>query len=241
MCPSLSAKQAQSRDRRRRLVRVVSGAVFVTINVLVVVIVIDLSQTSGGDTNLEDVGLVRHELKGIPQRGMVLGEPNAKATLIEFGDLQCPVCKAYSEQVIPQVISGPVRRGSAKIDFRNLTVIGPQSISAGAAAVAAGMQGHGWNFIELFYRNQGLENTGYVNDSFLRAIAKGAGVPDIRKWNRDRKRPRALNRVSYSTDQAHSFGFNATPSFAVRGPNGTKPLGALATVGEIESAMRQAR
>lgn len=64
----------------------------------------------------------------------------AEMTLIEFGDLQCPVCKAYSEEVIPQIISGPVRDGEAKIEFRNFTIISQQSVPAGTAAVAAGEQ-----------------------------------------------------------------------------------------------------
>ena len=86
---------------------------------------------------------------------MTLGEPQAKVTLLEFGDLQCPVCKGFAEEIIPDVIDSKVRSGEAKIEFHNFTIINEESVPAGAAAIAAGEQGRGWNFVELFYRNQG--------------------------------------------------------------------------------------
>ncbi len=172
---------------------------------------------------------------------MVLGDPKAKVTLLEFGDLQCPVCAEYSKQVLPQVIDGSVRRGEATIDFRNYTIIGPQSTPAGAAAIAAGKQGRGWNFVELFYRNQGAEDSGYVTDDFLTALAKAAGVADIAKWNADRKSPNVLHEVARTTAQAQNLGFTGTPSFAVQGPNGQiNTLGTPGSAAAIESAIQQA-
>ncbi len=82
-----------------------------------------------------------------------------------------------------------VKQGEVKIDFRNFTIIGEESVAAGAAALAAGAQGRGWSFVELFYRNQGEENSGYADDDdFLKAIAKAAGVRDLAKWQTDRRR-----------------------------------------------------
>jgi protein-disulfide isomerase len=226
--------EAERLARRKRLAQLVSGAMFLAIVAVAVVIVIGQTQTSGGDTNLEDVGLVEKQLEDIQQEGMVLGDPRAKVTLIEFGDLQCPVCKGYSEEVLPQVISGSIKNSEAKLDFRNYTIIGPQSTPAGAAAIAAGEQGRGWNYIELFYRNQGTEDSGYATDSFLEAIAKGAGVKDLAKWNADRKSKSILRQVSNTTEEAESLGFTGTPSFAVQGP-GTKGLETLSTPGSAEA------
>jgi protein-disulfide isomerase len=174
---------------------------------------------------------------------MTLGEPSAKVKLLEFGDLQCPVCKGYSEEVLPQVIENQVQDGEAKIDFRNFTIIGPQSTPAGAAAIAAGEQGRGWNFVELFYRNQGTEDSGYVTDAFLTAIAKGAGVPDIAKWNADRKSKRVLGEVAATTAEAEKLGFSGTPSFALQGPGaaGTENIGTPSSVGDLESAISGAK
>jgi protein-disulfide isomerase len=235
-------EEAAGQDRRRRLIQLGSAAAFLAIAGIAVAIVISQSQSDGGDaSSVEDVAAVERELRGIPQDGMVLGDPKAKATLIEFGDLQCPACKQYAEQIIPEVIAGPVRRGEAKIDFRNYVIIGAQSTAAGAAAVAAGKQGRGWSFVELFYRNQGFENSGYVTDDFLTAIARGAEVPDIAQWNADRKSKAVLREVNRTTNQASSLGFSGTPSFAVQGQGGgLNPIGTPGSAGEIESALDQA-
>lgn len=229
--------------RRERLIKLASAGAFLALIAVAVLIVVSQSQTGGGDSsNIVGVADVNQQLSGIPQNGMVLGEPSAKATLLEFGDLQCPVCKGYSEEVLPAVIEGQVRSGEAKLDFRNYTIIGPQSTPAGAAAIAAGEQGRGWNFVELFYRNQGVEGSGYADDAFLTAIAKGAGVADIGRWNSDRKSKRVLSEVAETTAEAERLGFTGTPSFAVKGPgtSGLETLGTPGSAGDLEAAISSA-
>lgn len=229
-------------ERRRKLLQVGAAAVFLAIVAVAVLIVISAGKTSGGDTSLEDVGLVESQLSGIPQHGMVLGDPGAKVKLIEFGDLKCPVCKGFSEEIVPAVIDSKVRDGEARIEFRNYTIIDEESVPAGAAAVAAGEQGHGWSFIELFYRNQGLETSSYVTPEFLTAIARGAGVPDIRRWNEARKSRLALGLVRRTTEEAKELGFTGTPSFAVEGSgtDGLETLGTPGSAGAIEEAIEKA-
>lgn len=234
--------EIQAQERRKRLTQLVSATVFLAIVAVAVVIVVSGSETSGGDAKLEGVGPVNEELSGIPQSGTAIGDPKAKVALLEFGDLQCPVCKEYSEKIITQLISGPVKGGQATIEFRNFTIIGPQSTPAGAAAIAAGEQGRGWNFIELFYRNQGTEGSGYATDSFLEAIAKGAGVKDLARWNAARKSKRVLGQVSSATAEAENLGFSGTPSFAVEGPGtqGLETLGTPGSAGALEEAIENA-
>jgi protein-disulfide isomerase len=231
---------ATVRDRRRRLLQIGSAAVFLVIIAVVVLIVVSGSKSGGGN---EGGSEVQKELHGIPQHGLVLGNPAAKVTLFEFGDLQCPVCKMYSEEIIPTVIDSKVRTGEAKIEFRNFTIISQQSVPAGAAAIAAGKQGRGWNYVELFYRNQGAEGSGYVTDSFMTDIAKAAGVPDIPTWNKDRKSTSVLSEVSRTTKEAQRLGFSGTPSFAVKGPHssGLETLGTPGSASALETAISQAR
>lgn len=225
-------------NRRERLIKLASAMAFLAV-VGVAVLIVITQRGPGGDTNLEGVVGVRDLLRGLPQHGMVLGEPKAKVTLIEFGDLQCPACKAYAEETLPRLIEGSVATGKAKLEFRNFTIIGAESTPAGAAALAAGEQGRGWSYVELFYRNQGEENSGYVDDAFLTAIARGAGVPDIQRWNRDRRRSQLLAGVAETTHQAENLGFNGTPSFALESSHvvGVEPLGTLPSAGDLESAI----
>lgn len=234
--------EGQREERRKRLLQIGSAAVFLAIVAVAVLIVVSQSESDGGDTNLEDVGLVNRDLQGIPQNGMVLGEPEAKVTLVEFGDLQCPVCKGFSEEIIPDVIDSKVRSGEAKIEFRNYTIISQESIPAGAAAIAAGRQGRGWSFVELFYRNQGLEASGYITADLLTEIARGAGVPDIGRWNKERKSRSVLDEVARTSEEAQKLGLTGTPSFAVSGPGakGLETLGTPGSAGALEEAIEDA-
>lgn len=229
-----------SAERRARLLQLASGAVFLTVAVVLVLIVIAGNESSGGNAgDVQQADAVDHLLAGIPQRDLLLGDPQARVHLVEFGDLQCPVCKAFSEEIVPAVIDSRVRDGEASVEFRNFTIIGEESIPAGAAAIAAGEQGRGWNYVDLFYRNQGREDSGYVTDEFLTAIARGAGVRDIARWNRERKSKAVLAQVARTSSEAERLGFSGTPSFAVKGQatNRLKALEFPQSSGEIEAAI----
>jgi protein-disulfide isomerase len=236
--------QVSAEDRRKRLLQLGAGAVFLVLAVVVVLIVVSSSGNGdSGDTNLEEVAAVNSLLSGTSQKGLVLGDKSASVELIEFGDLQCPVCRAFSENVLPQVIENQVETGKAKIDFRNFTIISEESVPAGAAAIAAGAQGRGWNYIELFYRNQGEERSGYVTDEFMTSIAKGAGVKNIAKWNENRELPKTTKEVEATTAEAgQKFEFSGTPSFAIKGPstNGTEILSLSESPEFYEEAIEKA-
>jgi protein-disulfide isomerase len=230
-------------DQRKKLLQFGAGAVFLVVVVVVVLIVIQASSSdSGGDTKLEEVATVNKIFTGIPQEKLIIGDPKAPVSLYEYGDLQCPVCKSYSEGILPPIIEGKVKSGEVKLEFRNFMIIGEQSLPAGMAAIAAGNQGRGWNFIELFYRNQGVENSGYVTDEFIEAVAKGAGIKDLAKFNKERKDKKFEEEANNTTTEAQNFGFTGTPSFAVKGPNskGLELLGSPGSTAVIEEAIQKA-
>ncbi|HEU4706712.1 MAG TPA: thioredoxin domain-containing protein [Solirubrobacterales bacterium] len=229
-------------ERRRRLLQLASGAAFlVIVGVAALIVASGTGTGAGGDTHLEGRAAVDSLLAGIPQEGMALGDRGAPVALIEFGDLQCPFCRHYAEAVLPPIIENQVKNGRAKIEFRNSTIIGEQSTPAGAAALAAGAQGRGWSYVELFYRNQGEENSGYADDAFLRAIAKGAGVPNLARWERERRM--LVPEVEQTTAEAQQLGFTGTPSFALEGPRSREPepIGTPEDTGALEEAIEAAR
>jgi protein-disulfide isomerase len=229
--------------QRKRRVQYLSLAVFAAVAVIVALIVI--SQSGGGDddeggapSNVAGAARVDAELQGIPQDGQTLGEPSAPVTVTEFGDPQCPVCAAFAEQIAPQVIATEVKSGAAKYVYEPYLIIGPDSEPAMKAALAAGEQGRFWNYLQLFYANQGQENSGYVTDAFLTSIANAAGIEDIDAWNTSRDDSKWDAVLDEGTTQAESFGFNGTPSIVVQGPNGTNPLSGF-DLEEIEAAIQQ--
>ena len=227
-------------DRRTKLMQFAAGAVFLAIVVVVALIVVNSGSDGGDAENIEGAAEVSSALQGIPQNEMVLGDPKAPVELVEFGDLQCPVCKGFAEEILPPIIENQVKNGEAKIDFRNFTIIGPESVDAGAAALPAGAQGRGWNFVELFYKNQGIEGSGYADDAFIEAIAKAAGVEDLARWNEDRKLLKP--QVEETSQEAQRLGFNGTPSFAISGPgtDGLETIGTPSSTGAFEEAIEAA-
>jgi protein-disulfide isomerase len=230
--------------RRQRLLQLSAGGVFLAIIVVVVVIIVVSSSSGakGGEPSKSEQGEVGKLLTGIPQSGMTLGKPDAPVKVLEYGDLQCPFCKANAEEVTPEVIEHQVRNGEASITFRNFVIIGPDSVPAGEAALAAGAQDRAWNFIELFYRNQGEENSGYVTEEFIESIGKSAGIPDLAKWNKERRSGKYKKQLEATTEQAEKIGFSGTPSFAIEGPKskGPEQIPSPETSGQLEEEIEKA-
>jgi protein-disulfide isomerase len=171
---------AAAGDARRRRLMQLGGLLAVAVVVVVVAIVVssgkdkDNNASSGGA--LVGVADTKALIGGIPQSGITLGKPDAPVTIVEFADPQCPFCKEYTLNEMPQVVQKYVRTGKAKMDLRYLTFIGPDSVTAASVLEAAGQQNKLWNASDLLYRNQGEENTGYITDSFLTKVLQGAGA-----------------------------------------------------------------
>ena len=208
---------SQSADKRKNLTKIFGIAAFLVVIGLVVAIVAISSGGGGGGEGNKDW---EKQLAGLTQEGNMLGDPQAPVTLVEFGDLQCPICKQYADEILPDVITGPVKDGTANMEFENWAILGPDSTLAAKAALAAGEQNLMWSFIEAFYANQGIENSGYVTDEFLTNIAEDAGIPDIDKWNVDREKPALDDELTRIDTQASDSGFSGTPSFAFRDADG---------------------
>ena len=136
------------------------------------------------------------EFAGIPEQGTFLGDPKAPATLVEFADLQCPFCAQFARDALPGLLSEWVRPGRLRLDLRLVSIIGPDSRVAARMAGAAALQDRLWPFAELFFLNQGTENSGYVTTPFLSAIATATPGLDAREGPRSariRSRHRAAD------------------------------------------------
>jgi protein-disulfide isomerase len=243
-------RAAESQDdagqlARKRRVQYLTLAGFAAVAVIVALIVIsqsgDDSDSSRPPSSVVGVTQVDSELNGIPQSGQVLGRSSAPVSVIEYGDPQCSACKFFSENVAPQLISSEVGPGNAKYEFRPFLIIGPDSKPAMRAVLAAGEQDRFWQYLQLFYLNQGGENSGYVTDDFLTNLAQAANVPDIDKWNQARSDAKWNATIQQGSSQADSFGFTGTPSIVVEGPNGQKALGGgtIPTLEQVQTAIQQ--
>jgi protein-disulfide isomerase len=233
------ASDATATARRKRVTQLSVIAIFVAAAAIAALIAIS---QSGGDSKTDSTsGGVLSEIQGIPQSNTVLGDPKAKVTVTEFGDLQCPICRQFANSVSPELIAQYVKPGTVKYDFKQWVIIGPQSNDASAAAYAAGEQNKYWDFLLTFYDQQQSENSGYVTSDFLEKIAPDAGVPDIAKWNQDRTIAKWKPTIDANDKEASSLGFTGTPSILVEGPNGKQPLGGgtVPTLAQISAAISQ--
>lgn len=230
--------QAKGSDRRQNMTKIVGIAAFLALVAVAAIVVIS---TSGSDEPTKAVNEVDKLLADIPQSGNILGQPDAPVTLVEFADLQCPACQQASETIIPDVINGPVKDGTAKYEFNNWPILGQDSVIAAKAALAASEQDRLQQFVENFYANQGPENSGYVTDDFLNDIAEKAGIPDIDKWQADRDLPKWDQVLLDIDNEAVGAGFSGTPSFAIRNDDGSLEQIDAGSADDIIKAINQAK
>jgi protein-disulfide isomerase len=150
---------------------------------------------------------------GIPQHGNTLGDPHAPLTLVEFGDLQCPSCALFAENALPSIVARYVRPGRVLLVFRGLHFIGSDSLRAARMAYALGEQDHLWQFIDLMYRNQGLENSSYVTDTYLSALAGAVGPVDVARALSERNSPSVQSQIEEAQALAQQLHLQSTPTF----------------------------
>jgi protein-disulfide isomerase len=213
------AHHPDSPDSRARTRAYRLGGLLVTVAAIAAVLVALV--TSGSTSQLapgKPVPGARQTLAvfaGVPQHGIGLGDPRAPVTLVEFGDLQCPACSEFATAALPAVVSRYVRSGRVMLEFRALDLIGADSVRAAAMAAALSQQDRMWQFIELAYRNQGLENTGYVTDTYLRALASAIPGIDLARALAARTAPAARAQLDEARALARQAGVRATPWFLI--------------------------
>jgi len=156
------------------------------------------------------------DLAGIPQQGTVLGAPEAKVTLIEYADLQCPACRNYALNVFPAIVDANVRNGLVKTEFRGFPFIGSDSLKAQRFVLAAGLQNKLWQFQEALYRNQGQENEGWVTDELLRELAGEIPGLDVEKLFADAESNEVASTAETGFTEAQAAGIPGTPTFFVK-------------------------
>jgi protein-disulfide isomerase len=225
----LEQAQAASAARRTRLIQLgIVGAV-----VVAAIIGIVIATSGGKSSHVASTPQAKNKvasevnglLGGIPQSGSVLGNANAPVTLVFFGDLQCPICRDFSLGVLPGLVQNYVRAGKLRIEYRSLETATrePETFrKQQIAALAGGSQSKMWYYTELFYHQQGEENSEYVNEEFLSKLASEVPGLDIAKWRSDRNNPAFENTLLTDAQTANNQGLSGTPSFLL-GKTGSHP------------------
>jgi len=232
--------------------KVLGGVAGVLVLVVVaVVLAVVLTNKSGSSTpkNVPAVGSIETGLpgsadvqalyKGIPQKGLVLGSAFAPVTMVEYIDLQCPICQEFETTVMPNIIPKYVRTGKVKVEVRPWAFIGPDSARGQAAMLAAAQQNKGFNFAQILYDNQGTENTGWLNDNMVVQAASsipGLKVPQLLVQRKSASVKAAASNVAA---QAQADQVQGTPTVFV-GKTGSKPTQVALTSGSDQATLVQA-
>ena len=146
----------------------------------------------------------------------VLGDKNAKVTIIEFGDFQCPFCEKLYTEVEKNLIKDYVDKGLAKFAFRHYAFLGQESTDAALASECANEQGKFWEFHDYLYENQSGENQGAYAKDKLKCFAAALGL-NTTQFNECLDTAKYQANVDKDLKEGGDAGVNGTPATFVNG------------------------
>lgn len=215
-----------SEPATRRRPRLVGVIVLVGVAVALLAVLASLSLDKG-DTDpikVDEAGDVRRLVGGIPQLDDRLGQDNAPVTIEVFNDMQCVSCAGWQTDVVEPLIDGEVRDGDVKLLYRHWSMTERPAGVASYGAVAAGLQGQQWQFIELFFRNQEEARKRGVTQEFLDQVAAGILNLNVEQWQRDFEEPEIAEKLDADDMLAVERRIPAEPAVVVTGPGGSREL-----------------
>lgn len=138
------------------------------------------------------------------------GNPNARVTVVEFGDFKCPACREA------EVTAQKIRKhfgNRIRFAFREfpLIEIHAQSEKAAEAAECAAQQGKFWQAVDMFYKHQ--ED---LSPAALNRYAGEMGL-DSRKFVACLQKGKMASRVAQDIRDGQALGVHATPTFFIDG------------------------
>lgn len=141
---------------------------------------------------------------------------NAKVTLIEYGDFQCPSCATMSKKIKSFASE---YEGKVKFIFRNFPLEGhPNALSAASAAEAAGIQGKYFEMLESLFENQSEWSSSSASErtDLYKKYAKNLGL-DESKFIEDMKSSKVSSKIKFDKALGNKSGVTGTPSFYLNG------------------------
>ncbi len=164
--------------------------------------------------------------------GPARGPGDAKVTIVEFSDFQCPYCgQAFGtvEQLMQQYA------GKVKLVFRQFPLpIHQQAEKAAEASLCAADQGKFWELHDMMFKNQKK-----LDVSDIKTYAASAGL-DGTKFSQCLDSGEKKKQVDSDIEAGQAAGVNGTPAFFINGVflNGALPIEEFKKVIDPELASR---
>ncbi|HLY07462.1 MAG TPA: DsbA family protein [Rhizomicrobium sp.] len=143
-----------------------------------------------------------------PRVAFIFGPANAKTTLVEFFDYNCPYCRAS----IPPVKKFLVSHKDARLAFIEFPIKGPGSTVAARAAMAARNQRDKY----LAFHFALMSQDGPVDEKMVFEVARQNGL-DLEKLKSDMKSPAIDRSLAEAKTLASAASIDGTPAFIVNG------------------------
>jgi len=160
----------------------------------------------------------------------VLGNSDAKNTMIIYEDFECPACASFAP-IAEQI---PASLQDTKLVFRHFPLpYHTNGLAAALAAEAAGAQGKFWEMYHVLYseQDQWVNLSGVALTDKFAQIAQQAGVPDIEKFRTDMKNQDGKDKIQADYSEAMGLKVGGTPTLYFNG----KPL----QLGNMDSIKNQ--
>jgi protein-disulfide isomerase len=246
----IAEEQARAeQERRKRRLWTLAGVMCGAVVVVAVAIAVS---SGGGGGGLQSgakasgtVATVDQLLSGVPQSGTRLGSPNAPVTMYYYGDLECPICQAFTLSSFAQLVGADVRAGRVKVIYRALETAtrDPQTFQTQqVAALAAGAQNRFWNFAELFYHEQGTEDSGYVTETYLDGLARQVPGLNFAQWQSARGSQMLTAQIGADAQDAAATHAQGTPTLVFKGPRGqVQAASAVPSYSELAQAINSVK
>jgi protein-disulfide isomerase len=165
----------------------------------------------------------------VSERDHIQGPDDAPATLLEYGDYECPFCGA-AYPIIKQVQAQMGDR--LRFVFRNfpITTSHPHAEQAAEAAEAAAVQGQFWPMHDLLYENQKR-----LGDRDLVGYAEQLGI-EVDRFERELREHVHAARVHEDFMSGVRSGVNGTPGLYINGSRHDGSYDADRLLSALESA-----
>jgi len=165
----------------------------------------------------------------IPTLGSpVMGAANARITLVEFSDFQCPYCSKAVEKINAVLKAYP---NDVKLVFKQFPLdTHPQAQISAQAALAAHQQGKFWQLHDLMFANRNA-----LSRKSILGWAGSLGL-DMKKFEADLDSEATKKVVARDLSDGEKAGVEGTPTVFVNGQryNGELDLGSFKTVLDAE-------
>ena len=117
-----------------------------------------LGGSAEGDPAITPTPVIRTDIT--PGKLPMLGNKDAKVTMVEWSDFQCPYCEQFFTSALGQIKKEYIDTGKAKLYFRQYPLsFHPNAQKAAEASECANEQGKFWAYHDQLFQNQaGWEN-----------------------------------------------------------------------------------